>query len=334
MGSIQNFFSLKSLFVLVSVIFLLGYGYVAHQKQYPSTDNAYTNAHLVNMAAEVSGPIVKIYVRNHQRVQKDQLLFDIDPAPFQVRLDRAAAHLEIVQRAVQSQALAIKAAEALVRERKAELTNALKDEKRILSLVELGQVAFSEGDRAVRSRTVADSAWMAAKDHLESLKTKFGPLNESNAQIREAKAVLAEAELALKYTHIRAPVSGELANFELHQGAMVTAQQALFVLVDDGQWWVDANYKETDLALIHPGQPVQVTMDIEPDRHFQGHVESISPGSGSVFSLLPPENASGNWIKVTQRFPVKILIDVDQKALMTHPLRVGASCRVRIDARG
>lgn len=139
---------------------------------------------------------------------------------------------------------------------------------------------------------------------------------------------MAQAQLNLKYTHITAPTSGFIANLTLRQGDTVTAYQQLFALIDNQSWWVQANFKETQLTRIRPGQSATIKVDMYPRRTFSGRVMSISSAAGASFSLLPPENASGNWVKVTQRFPVKVLITAHDPR---YPLRLGASSTVTIN---
>lgn len=146
-----------------------------------------------------------------------------------------------------------------------------------------------------------------------------------------AKTALAKAELDLSYTRVVAPKNGKIANLTLRQGSMVEAGAPLFALVETDEWWVKANFKETELARIHRGQPASIELDMYPGHSFHGEVQSINPASGTAFSLLPPENATGNWVKVTQRFPVKVMIKNPDAA---HPLRVGASSQVVIDTSG
>jgi membrane fusion protein (multidrug efflux system) len=157
-------------------------------------------------------------------------------------------------------------------------------------------------------------------------------LDDANAALAAAAAALEQAQLNLSFTHIKAPEAGTLVNFNLRAGSTVTAGLGivLFSIIEEGQWWLDANFKETQLERIKSGQKATVNIDIYPGKKFKGIVSKISDGSGSAFSLLPPENATGNWIKVTQRFPVKIII---QNPDPQYPLRIGASATVSIDTR-
>lgn len=264
---------------------LLAYGYSLYITYYPSTDDAYVQADVVNIASQVTGPVDHIYVADHQQVKKNQLLFSIDPAPFEVALRQAQSTVEQIQAQVDTQS---------------------KDTARILPLVEHGQLPKSIGD---------DSQ---------------GQLDQYRAALKVAQAQLANAQINLLYTQIYAPNDGYVTNFVLREGQVIQATSPQFALVENKNWWVDANFKETDLGRIKVGQKATIHIDIYPDVKFKGIVQGVSRGSGAVFSLLPPENATGNWVKVTQRFAVRVnFIDADPK----YPLRMGASGTVTVHTR-
>jgi membrane fusion protein, multidrug efflux system len=270
------------------IILLLAVGFYIYEKYtsyFPSTDNAYVQANIVNIAAQVSGPVKEIYVSDHALVHKGQLLFTIDPHPFEIALSQASANLA---------------------EAEATLDTQQKNTARILKLAAEGQMTKAEGDDAQGKLDALTNAAKAAQSRLES------------------------ARLDLSYTQVFAPAGGYLDKFSLRIGQVIQADNFLFALVENRQWWVDANFKETDLERIRPGQPVKVVLDMYPELTFKGKVTAISAGSGATFSIFPPENATGNWVKVTQRFPVRIEITPQGE---NHPLRVGASCTVTVDTR-
>jgi len=278
----------KQLYYLVLIILLLAGGIYIYEKYtsyFPSTDNAYVQANIVNIAAQVSGSVKTIYVSDHQFVRVGQRLFAIDPHPFEITLNEATANLA---------------------QAKAELSTQQKNTSRILTLVSEGQMTKAEGDDAQGKLDTLTAAAKAAQDKLE------------------------EAQLNLGYTTVSAPANGYLDKFVLRQGQVIQAGNPLFALVENDQWWVDANFKETDLQRVRANQTVKIALDMYPDITFQGRVTAISAGSGATFSIFPPENATGNWVKVTQRFPVRIdITHPDPK----YPLRVGASCSVTVDTR-
>ena len=273
--------------VSAGILFLvfLAYGYSLYTTYFPSTDDAYVQADVVNIAAQVTGPVDHIYVADHQLVKKNQLLFSIDPTPFEVALRQAQSSVEQIQAQVDTQS---------------------KDTARILPLVTNGQLSKAAGDDAQ------------------------GQLDQFRASLKVAEAQLATAQINLLYTQIYAPNDGYVTNFVLRKGQVIQATSPQFALVENKNWWINANFKETDLGRIKTGQSAKITIDIYPDITFKGTVQGVSRGSGAVFSLLPPENATGNWVKVTQRFAVRVnFVNPDPK----YPLRMGASGTVTISTQ-
>ena len=268
---------------LGAVVLLLSYVAFNYLERHPSTDDAYVQAETINVAAQVTGPVADIYVKDHQAVEKGQLLFTIDPLSFEIAVNKATATL-----AAQRAALVL----------------AEQNAQRIFQLVKINQASKAAGDQAQSQ------------------------LDSARAELAADEAQLARAKLDLKHTQVIAPRAGVVTQFLLQPGNTVVASSLLFVIVEQDHFWVDANFKETQLARIQSGQPVKIVLDMFPGHAFQGTVEAISSASGAVFSLLPPENASGNWVKVTQRFPVKIIIQNPDKA---YPLRAGATATATID---
>ncbi|MCK4869525.1 MAG: HlyD family secretion protein [Gammaproteobacteria bacterium] len=324
--------SLKLLIWLTIIALLVAgsYFFWRYEMVHPSTEDAYVNANIINIAAQVSGPIATIDTQNHAFVNKGQLLFSIDTKPFVIAVQQAQAELDNVRQQAKALQEAIIAANALVTERQSELVDTQKDAHRILTLVRKGVLPISDGDSIKSKLQVAEAALKAAQSNFQEAQQQLGTPGEDNAQIRTAKAALNQALLNLQHTKITAPASGQIINFTLRKGSMIPAQQAQFALIENNRWWVDANFKETDLGRLKIGQKALITVDMYPDRKFQGQIVNISGGSGAAFSLLPPEDATGNWIKVTQRFPVKIrFLNLDPK----YPLRVGASSKVIVDTK-
>jgi membrane fusion protein (multidrug efflux system) len=306
-----------------------GFFYWRYSERYPSTQDAYVDAHVLQIAAQVSGPAKAVYIKDFQRVQKGAPLFDIDPAPFAIAVNQAQAQLKRALLDLEAAEAAVSAAEANLSERAAQLTDARKEAERVLSLVAKGDLPSSAADSARASRKTAEAALAAAQAELEQARRQRGQPGSLNARLQEAQANLDQAQLELSYTQVSALVDGIVGEVKLRPGSMIQTGQPLFPLIESGSWWVAANYKETDLKRIQPGQAAHIQLDLYPDHSFRGMVESISPASGVAFSLLPPENATGNWVKVTQRFPVKVrIIDDDSPE---YPLRIGASSEVTID---
>ena len=225
-------------------------------------------------------------------------------------------------------ASAVKAAEATLTQRQAELKNTQKSTQRTLTLVKRKLASQADADQASQNLSVAEAAVVAAQNELQEAKEKLGINGENNASLRAAKATLAQAQLDLGYTMVRAPHDGVVENVTIRPGSTVTAYQSTFSLIENRDYWASANFKETQLTRIRTGQPATIHIDMYPDQIFNGIVSSISTSSGASFALLPPENATGNWVKVTQRFPVRIKII---SRYPNAPLRIGSSCTVTID---
>jgi membrane fusion protein (multidrug efflux system) len=303
-----------------------GWLYYRHQTLYPSTQDAYIGRHMVQVSAQVSGPAKEVPISENQRVAAGQLLLRIDPATFELAVERANAQVQQAREQLTAAGAQVNAAQARVAEAEANYRNADRHATRLLRLAKRGTATADQVDAAVEARDQAQAALAAARADLAATQASQ---SEQKAAVKTAEAGLAQAKLDLSHTRIYAPAAGRIGNFDLRPGSYVTAGQPLFALVEDQEVWVDANFKETDLARIRPGQPATVTVDLLPGRTFAGRVESVSPASGTSFSLLPPENATGNWVKVTQRFPVRVRI--------LHPepeLRVGASSTVTVDTTG
>lgn len=319
----------KSTWVVAGIaLVIIGIIFWIHSERYPSTDDAYIEANIVNMATQVSGPVTQVYVSDNQTVKAGQLLFEIDPTPFQIAVTKAQAQVSLSKQQTNVDDAAVQTAQAKVQQAQAELEVEQKNAPRILTLVSEGKLAKIEGTNEQGKLDSAKAALEAAQSQLQEAIQQLGNSGNANAQVQAAYAGLAEADLNLSHTKIYAPASGQLVNFDVRPGMMITAGQSLFALIDDSQWWSAANFKETDLKNIRINQKATIEIDIYPGKKFHGYVQSISAGSGSAFSLLPPENATGNWVKVTQRFPIKVVITNPDP---NYPLRVGASSTVTID---
>lgn len=320
--------NILALIVILTISALVGYFYWQHNKIFPSTDDAYVNAHVIDIAAQVSGPVVKTYVQDYQLVQQNQPLLDIDPSSYNLALQKAGAALSLAQQKVASEQAAVNAAAAQVTTRRGELLLAQQNAKRLLPLVKVGHASKSEGDQVTEQLNVARAALQEALQNLNQATQQLGAIGANNAEIRNAQAAFAQAQLDLQHTHLIAPSSGRLINYSTRVGDMINPGIDLFSIIEQKTWWVDSNFKETDLQRIRVGQPAKVTIDLYPNHPFNAIVTDISQGSGSAFSLLPPENATGNWVKVTQRFQIRVqILNVD----VNYPLRVGASANVIVD---
>jgi membrane fusion protein, multidrug efflux system len=171
----------------------------------------------------------------------------------------------------------------------------------------------------------------SARAALNTAQTQLGGKTDEDPAVRAARATLKRAQIALSHAVIYAPADGWIANLTLRPGDVITAGQSLFSLVEKNDWWVTANFKETALSRIQPGQPASIEVDMYPDLKLSGKVASLGMGSGAIFSLLPPENATGNWVHVTQRFPVRIHLDYQPSPDQQQRLRAGASVTATVD---
>ena len=303
------------------------YGYVKYTESYPSTEDAYVNAHTIRISAQVTGKLDQLYVQNNEQVKKGQLLFTIEPQSFEYELQKAQADLMLSEQEIQAIKDDIHLQEAKLKQAQAQQFVAEQKNKRIAKLVKQGMASQEEGDEVKGNLEVTKANVNAA---LASISQEQKQLVLQQSKIASAKAQVSTAKLNLGYTKIYAPASGFIANFSLRKGALITQNQNLFVLVSNENYWIDANYKETQMINMRVGQSADITLDMHPNITLKGKIQSISKGSGSVFSLLPPENASGNWVKVVQRFPVKIIINNEDLSKVPQ-LRVGASATVSVD---
>jgi membrane fusion protein, multidrug efflux system len=312
------------------VITLLTFGirwYIQHENLYPQTDDAYVQAHIVNIAAQVNGKVAQLNVKNQQHVNKEQVLFTIDQQPFLIALKKAQANLQAAREQAAAQQSDITAAKAIAAQRQSEMINAKNTADRATTLLKKNLYAIADKEAAVSAYKQAAAAYRAAQAQLTEAQQKLGKAGDANSAVKAALADLNQAKLNLQYTVIKAPVSGHLEKLSIRAGDLVTQYQQVFAIITDNSYWVSANFKETQLSRVKVGQKVTVTLDMYPEQKFNGRVLSISPGTGSSFALLPPENATGNWVKVTQRLPVWVSIEPKKN----YPFRLGASATVSID---
>ncbi|MFC4891445.1 HlyD family secretion protein [Pseudofrancisella aestuarii] len=322
----QNKFSPKKIAIglgIIAVTFLGIYGYYIYNKIYPSTDNAYVDADIINISAKVGGYIETVYVKNNSYVHKGDKLLQIDRSNYELQVAQATAALEEASGQLEAAKEQISIASYNLAKSESGLEMASHMATRYNELFNEGAGSQQDAQKYTDQKTQALKAVEQAKS---SLKQAGIQATIAKAQVDAASVGLSNAKLNLSYTSLTAPADGFISNLKIYSGQLIAPGQPLFGFIDDKKWWVNANFKETDIARIKPGQKVSVKLDMY-SHTYTGTVDSLSYATGSVFSLLPAENATGNWVKVTQRFPIKIVLEDSQK----YPLRVGASATVKVD---
>lgn len=325
--------------LLLFVVLLVGagLGYWYYLKIFVSTDDAYVSGYVGVISSRVPGRVAQVLVEDNDYVKAGQTLVTLEPQDFEVAVAQAEANLNRLRQDLAGMYAKVAQTQAEVAEAQAHLNQAITDHKRYSGLYERRTVPRQTLDQVNTRLKVAQAELEQARQkHREALAAIGGstriPLEEQPA-VKEAKARLEEARLRLSYTRITADFNGYITRRQVKTGNYVQPGQPLMLLVplDFQQLWIQANYKETQLTNVYIGQPATVTVDTYPGVKFKGVVESIMAGTGAVFSLLPPENATGNWVKVVQRIPVRVILEPPYPE--DRPLRLGMSCIVTIDTR-
>ena len=301
--------------------------------RYTSTDDAYLQAARVQISCNVSGRVIEIGVHDNQAVHTGDVLFRIDPRPYQIAIQDAEARLAGAKLRVQSAEAAYLQRQADERAARNTIAYRQDDFDRKKKLAADGITSKAQLDQAAHDLDVARQGLIASSQQTASALAELGgdtaaPI-DSRPAVREAQAALDRAKLNLSYATVHAPIDGIVTKVEqLQVGDYINAVVPLFALVSQQNMWVEANFKETDLSYMRAGQKATFTIDAFPGVKFTGKVQSTSPGTGASFSLLPPENSSGNWVKVVQRLPVRLSIDRGQSDL---PLAAGMSVITEVD---
>ena len=308
---------------IVIIAFAACIGYYQYSKYYPSTDDAYIKANILNIAPEVSGRIEKIYVNPNEWIKKGTLLFSIDATDYELAVEKAKEKLILEKQNYVLYSKDVNFAKAKVEEAIAAQALSKKTFERLDSLIRKNAIPEKDFDSAISDFTISRAKLKEAEIELEQ---ELENLKTLKIQISIAETELKNAEKELGYTKVYAPINGYISQYNISEGEYLTVGQKIFAMIDSDNWWVEANFKETDLERIKAGDHAEIVLDMYKHK-YKGVVESISFGSGDSFSLLPSENATGNWVKVTQRFPVRIKLDNNEK----FPLRIGASVNVTVN---
>lgn len=324
----------KVLFALVPLALIVMCIWYVAGGRVMSTDDAYVNAEKVGVSTDVSGIVLDVAVTENQHVDAGQILYRLDPRQFQIALDNAKANLA-------QTALSIDAMNQDYRRMLSDITAQQAQ-------VDLDQLNFDRSKTLLQSATVAQSNYDQANFTLLNSNAKLAALRQQalvqlarlggnadiptteHPQYLQAQAQVYEAQRQLDHTVVKAPFAGIVTSVPaIAPGKYLAASTTAFFLVDTDHVWVDAKPKETELTNVTAGQPVTVTVDTYPDYEWHGVVESVSPAAAQEFSLLPAQNTSGNWVKVVQRVPMRVRLDIADKSL--PPLRAGMSVEINVD---
>jgi membrane fusion protein, multidrug efflux system len=322
------------LLVILPLIALAGGLYVYLQSgRYISTDNAYVGAQKVLITPDISGKISRVTVAEGQRVQAGDALLEIDPAPFRLSVTQAEARLAGVRTEFANLKTNLSSMTRRIALARETLDLKQRDVDRKNTLLSNRTGSQMDMDNALGAVVTAKTQLEQLEQQQEGIRNQL--LGDPNLPIEkyppyaQASAVLDQAQRDLDHTVLRAPIGGMATQVaSIQMGRYVSAGTPVFSLIDDAQPWVDANPKETDITYLRIGQAVEISIDTFPGRKLRGVVAAVSPGTGAQFAILPPQNASGNWVKVVQRVPVRIAFAPNENV---HDLRAGMSVTVDID---
>src|ERR1700760_85373 len=321
----------SGVFLLIAAAYGLYWANVLRYQQ--TTDDAYVNGNVVQITPQISGTVVSVGADDTQFVKAGQALVRLDQADAKVALDQAEAQLAKTVREVRTMFATSAQLRAAVAIRESDLAITQKDLARRERLANSGAISTEELQHARDAERGAEAALMSAKQQLNANQARVdGTTLENHPDVRNASAVVPNGYLTYSRTTLPAPVSGFVARRAVQLGQRVGPGNPLMSVVPLDQVWVDANFKEPQLANMRVGQPVTLTADLYGNGfRYHGKVVGFGAGTGSAFALLPAQNATGNWIKIVQRIPVRVALD--QKELAEHPLQVGLSMKVDVSVR-
>lgn len=319
-------FGVPTFFVLIGLTgWLLG-------RPEAATDNAYVRSDVIQVASDVAGRVLAVHVRDHAHVGAGQVLVQIDPEPFRLALAKADAELDQARLQVEAYRLALAEARMELKEAQSKVVYNEQTLTRQRQLAARGVAATAKFEEAESNATAArDRVQVLREKERRALAALGGNAELAPADhpaVREKQALRDRAAYDLAHAAITAPAAGVAANVKLQPGEQIKVATPILAIVSDARPWVEANFKETDLTHVAPGQRAEVTVDTYPGLTWQAVVESISPASGAEFAILPPQNASGNWVKVVQRVPVRLRL-IPRAG--EPALRAGMTAHVAID---
>ena len=319
--------------VILVAALIYGIYWLTYARYFESTDDAYVGGNVVTITSKENATVLALHADNTQTVKQGQLLVEFDPAVATVNLQAAQANLARVVRNVKAQFSKSDSGVAELNQAQVVLAQAQGDYDRRQKAYDTQSVSGEELAHARDAVQAARAAVTAAQGGLQTTRASIeGTDIAHNPDVLAAEAQLRSAAIVYGHMRVVAPLDGVIAQRTVQAGQQVAAGTPLMAVVPLSDVWIDANFKEVQLARMRVGQPVRVKTDIYGGGvTYHGHIEGLGAGSGSAFALLPPQNASGNWIKIVQRVPVRIALDA--KELARHPLRVGLSVTVDADVR-
>lgn len=317
--------------ILVLAAILLGWFIYKLYYANPRTDDAYVHANTAALAAHVSGQIVRLLITDNQRVKKGDLLFVVDPRPYKLALDTATTKLHLTEIEIKTLQDTINSAAAQLTERRIEAANARQYLDRIVPLRDHDFVTDNDVVEARNKLKAAQAAVVSASSELRKAQDALGMLGDVNQRLQAAQEAIEDAQLNSDYCFVRAPFDGYVTNLNISEGQYANAGQPVLTLVDDRNWYVLAYFREDLLDRIQPGMPAEVSLLSYPGKRFQGKVEGIGWGlfqqNGATVNGLPNVEETLNWVRLNQRFPVRILLKGRDA---THPFRIGQTAVVTI----
>ncbi|MGH7905139.1 MAG: efflux RND transporter periplasmic adaptor subunit [Candidatus Binataceae bacterium] len=329
----------RRILLAIVVIIILGLIYPAiryydYYMSHVSTDDAYVDGTVGMVASRIPGTVLKIYVAENWNVKGGQLLLSLDPSTYEARVDQVQAQVNRAKQTVNQLFAQLDAARAGQRLAESQLNQARIDYNRAKQLRQQKVVSSEYFDQATTALRVAMADNALAQHQVQQARAALGGDSDDSSRyarpiVQQSSAQLEAAKLNLSYTQIRAPFTGVVTHKSVYVGDRVQTGQPLMAIVPEQNLYITANYKETELTDVRVGQHASIWADIYPGYVYHGHVDSIAMGTGAAFALLPPENATGNWVKVVQRVPVKIVLN--SPAPPDKPLRIGLSVEVAVD---
>jgi membrane fusion protein (multidrug efflux system) len=302
--------------------------------RYVSTENAYVKADIARVSAEVTGCVKRVFVKDHALIKQGDRLVELDDEPFRIAVAKAKAEVDTTRHRVATLVAEWKLAQTELKEAEDRIAYQAAQLERNKQLAQRNIVSSSKLEESEDSMRQAKNRVAVMKSKVQRMLAQLGGDSDvkidEHAEVREKLAALREAELNLRRTVIQAPVAGRAVNVKLQPGEFVEPDKPLFAVVVDSRPWVEANFKETELTHVRESMTATVVLDIYPDIEWEAEVVSISPATGAEFALLPPQNASGNWVKVVQRLPVKLYL---KSRAGEPPLRAGMTASVSVDTK-